>query len=107
MHAVRNMGLAIPTLSTGRIERATTRCYLRKILCWGIWVAQLVKHLTLHLSLGLNLRVVKFRPHIRLHAGYGAYLEKERKYIYVASDPKLCVQLTDVNMTLWLLIFAS
>ena len=36
------------------------------LLPWGVWVAQLVKHLTLGLSLGHDLTVCEFEPHIRL-----------------------------------------
>ena len=46
---------------------------------WSISGAQSVKHLTLDLSSGLNLRVVKYRRHIGLLAGRGAYLKKKRK----------------------------
>ena len=40
----------------------------------GTWVAQLVKHLTLGFSSGLDLMVCGFEPHVRLCTGYEACL---------------------------------
>ena len=45
-----------------------------KYIWWGAWVAQLVKHPTLDLSLGLDLKN-KFKPLVGLHAQHGAYFK--------------------------------
>ena len=45
----------------------------------GTWVAQSVKHLTLDLSSGLDLRVCELKPHVGLHAGLGAILKQKQK----------------------------
>ena len=42
--------------------------YLLKHMVWGSWVAQLVKHSTLHLGSGHNLTVCGIEPHVRFHA---------------------------------------
>ena len=39
---------------------------LLKILSWGAWVAQLVKHLTLDFGSGCDVTVHEFEPHVRL-----------------------------------------
>ena len=45
----------------------------------GIWVAQLVKRLTLDLSSGLGLRVVsEFKPHVGFYSEHGTYLKKKK-----------------------------
>lgn len=56
MPAVRNTGVAIPTISTSRLGRATTGCSLRIIVCGGSWVAQF------QLSSGLDFRVMSSSP---------------------------------------------
>ena len=57
---------------------AATNCYIflrcsllpdvRMYVCWGTWVAQLVKHPTLNFSSGHDLRVCGFEPRIGLCA---------------------------------------
>ena len=44
----------------------------------GTWVAQSVKHLTLDLSVGLDLRVMSSSPMLSSNAGRGAYLKKKK-----------------------------
>ena len=48
----------------------------------GTWVAQLVKHLSLDLSSGLDLRGHEFKPHDGPHDGCGAYFLKKRSHTH-------------------------
>ena len=45
----------------------------------GAWVAGSVKHPTLDLSSGLDLRVLSSGPCVGLHAGRAAYLREKKK----------------------------
>ena len=62
----------------------TKHCSLYKTyaICWGAWVAQLVKCLTLDFGSGHDLMVCEIEPRIRLHIGHEACLGFSSLHLY-------------------------
>ena len=65
-------------------ELLKTLVLLEIITHWGAWVAHLVRCQTLDISSGLNLWDREFKPHVRLHAGCGGYLKKNKSTMVIS-----------------------